>query len=90
MSDERRGVSSKIVRIGNSQGVRIPKPLLEQAGLDGPVRLRVVDSGILIERRPDVREGWAEAARLLTEGTEKGLLDEPTSTEFDETNWAWE
>lgn len=90
MDDERRGVTSKIVPIGNSQGVRIPKPLLEQAGLDGPVRLRVVDSGILIERRPDVREGWGEAARQLSEGEERGLLDEPTATEFDETDWAWE
>lgn len=90
MNDEDRGVTSKIVRIGNSQGVRIPKPLLEQAGLDGPVRLRVVESGILIERRPEVREGWGEAARRLSEGAETGLLDEPTATGFDETEWVWE
>ena len=90
MSDETRGVSSKIVRIGNSQGVRIPKPLLEQAGLTGPVRLRVVEAGILIERRPAARRGWEEAAGRMREREETGLLDEPTGTGFDETDWTLE
>ena len=42
-------MKTKIVRIGNSQGVRIPKPLLEQAGLEGEVELRITASGIVIE-----------------------------------------
>jgi len=41
-------MKAKIVKIGNSQGVRIPKPLLEQAGIDGPIELSVVDDGILL------------------------------------------
>ncbi len=36
-------MKTKIVRIGNSRGVRIPKPLLEEAGLEDQVRLRVVE-----------------------------------------------
>ena len=90
MQDDTRGVTSKIIRIGNSQGVRIPKPLLEQAGLDGPVRLRVVESGIIVERRPLVREGWTEAAKLLGERGGTGLLDEPTPTDFDQADWSWD
>lgn len=90
MNQDRGGVSSKIVRIGNSQGVRIPKPLLEQAGLTGPVRLRVVESGILIERRPVARNGWDEAAQRMRDRGETGMLDEPTGTEFDQTDWTWE
>ena len=35
MPEHPEGVASKIIRIGNSRGVRIPKPLLEQAGLEG-------------------------------------------------------
>lgn len=89
MPDHARGVTSKIIRIGNSQGVRIPKPLLEQAGLEGPVRLRVVESGILIERRPVVRRAWEDAAKLMRERREAGLIDDPTSTDFDETDWTW-
>lgn len=90
MQDDTRGVTSKIIRIGNSQGVRIPKPLLEQAGLNGPVRLRVVESGILIEPRPDVRQGWEGAAREMNERGETGPLDEPTPTDFDDSDWTWE
>lgn len=41
-------MKGKIVRIGNSQGVRIPKPLLEEAGISGPIEVTVVDEGILL------------------------------------------
>ena len=90
MRDEARGVSSKIIRIGNSQGVRIPKPLLEQAGLEGQVRLRVIEGGIVIEQRPAVREGWGDAARRWARRGDTALLDEPAATEFDDTEWIWE
>lgn len=82
-------MKTKIVRIGNSQGVRIPKPLLEQAGLEGEVRLRVVDSGIMIEARATAREGWAEAAKLVHDRGEDGLLDDWQPTRFDEEEWTW-
>lgn len=82
-------MKTKIVPIGNSQGVRIPKPLLEQAGLEGDVRLRVVESGILIESRSDPRAGWTEAAELLHDRGEDGLLDDYTPTRFDDDEWVW-
>ena len=90
MTEHDETVASKIVRIGNSRGVRIPKPLLEQAGLEGRVWLRVVEAGILIERRGAVRDGWREAAEGLRARGETGLLDEPAATEFDTTEWIWE
>jgi len=90
MPEQGEGVPSKIIRIGNSRGVRIPKALLEQTGLEGRVRLRVVGRGILIERCEEARKGWSEAAERLRERGEAGLLDEPTATEFDESGWTWE
>lgn len=83
-------MKTKIVRIGNSRGVRIPKPLLEQAGLEDEVELRVVDSGLIIEGVSSYRSGWAEAALLVRERGEDGLLDEPTSTGFEDSEWRWE
>ena len=83
-------MKTKIVRIGNSRGVRIPKPLLEQAGLEDEVELRLVDSGIVIESTTRPRVGWSDAARTLHERGEDGLLDEPTATEFDEAEWMWD
>ena len=83
-------MKTKIVRIGNSRGVRIPKPLLEQAGLENEVLLRVVEEGIVIESADQPRAGWAEAARVLRDRGEDGLLDEVVPTDFDETEWVWE
>jgi antitoxin MazE len=83
-------MKTKIVRIGNSRGVRIPKPLLEQAGLEHEVILRVVEDGIVIESAKEPRAGWAEAARSLSDRGEDRLLDEVVLTDFDESEWVWE
>ena len=83
-------MKTKIIRIGNSRGVRIPKPLLEQAGLENEVLLRVVEEGIVIEAADQPRTGWGEAARVLRERGEDGLLDDVVPTDFDETEWVWE
>ena len=83
-------MKTKIVRIGNSRGVRIPKPLLEQAGLENEVILRVVDDGIVIESADKPRADWAEAARSLCDRGEDALLDDMVLTDFDETEWVWE
>ncbi|MYI07767.1 MAG: AbrB/MazE/SpoVT family DNA-binding domain-containing protein [Gemmatimonadetes bacterium] len=80
---------TRLIRIGNSRGVRIPKALVEAAGLDESLRMRVVDEGLLLERVADPRAGWAEAARKLEARGEGGLLDEPGPTASDESEWEW-
>ena len=82
-------MKTRLVRIGNSRGVRLPKPLIEQAGLTDEVELEVRDNAIVIIplRRP--RAGWAEAARALHAKDGDRLLDEPTPTRFEEDEWRW-
>ena len=80
---------TRLIRIGNSRGIRIPKALVEAAGLDVSLRIRVVDEGLLLERVEDPRAGWAEAARKLEDRGEGGLLDDPGPTVFDESEWEW-
>lgn len=82
-------MNTKLVRIGNSQGVRIPKLLLEEAGLDGEVRLSVTEGGILIESMAETRADWADAAALLHDRGESTLLDAPQATDWDESEWVW-
>ncbi len=55
-----------IRRLGNSQGILIPKPLLRQVGLEDQAEL-TVDGDALVLRRPkaEPRAGWAEAAKLV-------------------------
>ena len=82
-------MQTKIIQIGNSRGIRIPKSFIEEAGLASEVELRVVESGILIERVYSPRAGWREAARELRERGEDGLLDEPVASDFDISEWEW-
>lgn len=81
-------MKTHIVKIGNSQGVRIPKVLLEQSGLRGEVLLEVVDSSIVIRPTRRAREGWEAAfERMAAEGEDR-LLDEVFDDLPDET-WEW-
>ena len=82
-------MKTKLVPIGNSRGVRIPKPLLEQAGLQDDVELRVVEGGILVRGVGVRRAGWGEAAAKVRERGADGLLDTPVATDFDESEWNW-
>jgi len=82
-------VKARIIRIGNSRGIRVPKLLLEQAQLPAEVELHAEPGRLVVQaiRRP--REGWAEAARTMRQRNDDQLLDEPTNTRFDEEEWEW-
>jgi antitoxin MazE len=55
----------RLVRIGNSRGVRLPKPLIEEAGLGDEVELVVRDRAIVIASAYRRRSGWASADKRL-------------------------
>ena len=84
-------MKTRIVRIGNSQGVRIPRPLIEQARLPEEVELRVEANQIVIAPAHPPREGWAEAAAAAAArgAAAAELLDAPAPTRFDEAEWMW-
>lgn len=84
-------MKTRIVQIGNSQGLRIPKPLLAAAGLgpDDEVEITVMPDGLRIRRAAYPREGWAAAAAALAARGDDGLLDASTSTRFDDEEWTW-
>lgn len=84
-----------IIKIGNSQGIRIPKAVLEQCGFNGSLNMRVDGDTVILtrvkrkNRKP--REGWAEAAKLCHEaGDDKLIFPEGSIiNEFDKTEWTW-
>jgi antitoxin MazE len=80
---------TRLVSIGNSRGIRLPKLLIEEVGLRDEVELRVQEGAIVIRPAGAPRAGWAEAARELSECAEAGLLDAPTPTRFDQDEWEW-
>ena len=83
-------MKTKIVRIRNSRGIRIPKSFIEEAGLENDIELRLVERGILVESASAPRDGWAEAARQVQDAEKKDTLDGLFATDFDESEWSWE
>ncbi len=56
-------MKSRLIRIGNSRGVRLPKPLIEEAGLGEEVEVQVRGNAVVITSRSGTREGWTPPAR---------------------------
>lgn len=82
-------MKTRLVQIGNSRGVRIPKPMIEEAGLSDEVELRLQKGAIIVMPARSPRSGWSEAARMLRERGEDYLVEPPLSTHFDDEEWEW-
>lgn len=81
-----------LIKIGNSQGIRIPKPLIQQAHLEGKeLDIQLVNQGILVTPSKKPREGWKKAIEVIlkSKGSEKAddeWLD-ATLTSDDDLEW---
>lgn len=80
----------KLVRIGNSRGIRIPKAILEQCGLREAAELRVEKDRLVIVREQRPRQGWEEAFLAAGPSSQDELLLEALlSSAFDREEWRW-
>jgi len=82
---------ARVVRIGNSQGIRIPKPLLQQIGIGDDVDLQVQDNQIVIRPSSNPRAGWDQAFKSMGESGDDALViaDDDLSHSWDEDQWQW-
>lgn len=83
---------TKVVRIGNSKGIRIPKTLLDEVGLEGEVEISVAGNALVVSPISRVREGWSNAFAAMAARADDELLDrvaEPVSS-WDAEEWRWE
>jgi len=80
---------AELIRIGNSRGIRIPKPLIEECGLGDSVELRVVDKRIVVSPERVPRQGWAAAFRKAGRADRDELLLDLPESEFDRKEWHW-
>jgi antitoxin MazE len=82
---------ARVIKIGNSQGLRIPKPLLLQTGIMDDVEIEVDKNQIIIRPVKNAREGWDNAFKMMGEnGDDELLLDEKSiSYSWDEEEWQW-
>jgi len=80
-------VRSKVVKIGNSRGIRIPRVLLEQAGLTDEVEMTVEGDKLIIHSIHSPRQGWETQFIAMAEHGDDHLLDETNPTQWDEDEW---
>ena len=80
---------TRIVKIGNSRGIRIPKTLLDEADLPEQVELHAEPGRLVVQAARRPRSGWAAAAKRMRARGDDRLLDESTPTQFDREEWEW-
>ena len=82
-------VKARIVKIGNSQGIRIPKVWLDQAGLGADVLVTVKPNQLVIQSAHRPRQDWDEQFRMMAERGDDRLFEEAVLTRWDEDEWEW-
>jgi antitoxin MazE len=84
-------MKTRIVPIGNSKGIRIPKPLLEQTGLAGEVEISAAKDALVIRPVAKPRAHWSAAFQKMAQLGDDALLDEqtPSLSNWDEDEWEW-
>lgn len=82
---------ARVIKIGNSQGLRIPKPLLLQTGIMDDVEIEVENNQIIIRPVKNAREGWDKAFKMMGENGDDELLlgEKDISHSWDEEDWQW-
>jgi len=81
-------MKASIIQIGNSQGLRIPKPILKQCGFDGEVELEVQDKKLIIKPYASVRNNWEKSFEKMAKNGDDQLL-EFAPNQWDEEKWEW-
>ena len=81
----------RIIKIGNSKGIRIPKLVLEQSGISDEVELEVKDNQITIKPISQSRLNWSRKFNKMAINGDDELLDSDfiSSENWDEKEWKW-
>jgi antitoxin MazE len=83
-------IKTRIVRIGNSQGIRIPKLLLDQTNFGKEVELELQENCIVIRSLQSSRHGWEEQFKMMAKQGDDRLLDAGVQlSSWDENDWEW-
>jgi antitoxin MazE len=81
-------IKTRLVRIGNSQGIRIPRVVVEQTGLQGELEVR--DRQLVVRPTSRPRVGWEDRFREMAQrGDDRPLWPETALTSFDQREWEW-
>ena len=84
-------MKANIIKIGNSRGIRIPKPVFEQCGFEDEVELAILDKELVIRSPRKPRDGWDDAFKSMAENNDDALTDfvAEEMSPWDEKEWEW-
>lgn len=84
-------IKTRIIRIGNSQGIRLPKLLLQQVGLLGEVEIEAQFGQLIVRPAVSRRQGWEKQFQRMALAQDDNLLDgEPLAlTTWEASDWTW-
>jgi len=84
-------MKASIIKIGNSHGIRIPKPILAQCGFEEVVEFSVQNNTLIIKSLKASRKNWDAAFKKMASKGDDQLLDPEASisVEWDESEWEW-
>jgi antitoxin MazE len=83
---------TKVIKIGNSRGIRIPKSIIEQSGIKNEVELKVKDDKIIIKSLSEKRKDWDLVFKKMSKNKDDILLDENSllqQSSWDDEEWTW-
>jgi antitoxin MazE len=79
-----------IIQIGNSQGIRLPKVLIEACGFRNSVEVKLEDGHLVLFPSSSSREGWDKAFQKMHARQDDELIDQETlELESDDQDWVW-
>lgn len=82
-------MKTTLISIGNSRGVRIPKPFIEQCHLTEEIEIDVQDHRIIIHSPHRARSSWDNAFAAMAKNMDDKMLDKHSQTHWDEKEWQW-
>ena len=81
-------MKASIIKIGNSQGLRIPKPIMEQCGFNHEVELEIHEQKLIVKPATHPRQNWDKAFQEMAQNGDDKMIVLPDS-KWDEEEWEW-
>ena len=81
-------LKTKVIRVGNSQGVLIPKTWIKQLDLNGDVEMTIEEEKIIVQKSSRLRDDWRVKFEKAIKGKESEKIDFLHNS-FDDKEWEW-
>ena len=78
---------TKLIKIGNSKGVRITSNIIKECELGNEIEIKVLDKKVIIEAIREPRSNWNNNFEKMHKNKEDVLINE-SSNDFDK-DWEW-